>query len=104
MPVIKMIFFLWITKYKERLMISSLHWELNTGELVKEIYMAEKDEDPLSPTMTKVLDEYLATLHADESIRNETADRLDVLLRKGKVPKAEDINVALFPPEEGDKS
>lgn len=66
--------------------------------------MAEQDDDPLSPTVTKVLDEYLAALHADDDLGNDAADRLDALLRKGKVPKPEDIDAALFPPAEGDKS
>ena len=64
--------------------------------------MAEQDDDPLSPTVTKVLDEYLAALHADNAIDNEAADRLDALLRKGKVPKPEEIDAALFPPAEDD--
>jgi hypothetical protein len=65
--------------------------------------MAEQDDDPLSPTVTKVLDEYLAALHADNTIDNKAADRLDALLRKGKVPKPEEIDAALFPPAEDDK-
>ena len=65
--------------------------------------MVELDDDPLSPTVTKVLDQYLATLHADNAIDNDAADRLDALLRKGKVPKPEQIDAALFPPAEGDK-
>lgn len=65
--------------------------------------MAEKNDAPLSPTVVKVLDEYLAALHADEEIDNEAADRLDALLRKGKVPKFDDIDAALFPPPKGDK-
>jgi hypothetical protein len=65
--------------------------------------MAEQDDDPLSPTVTKVLDEYLAALHADNAIDNEAADRLDALLRKGKVPKSEEIDAALFPPAQSDE-
>lgn len=65
--------------------------------------MAEQDDDPLSPTVTKVLDEYLAVLHADNAIENDAADRLDALLRKGKVPKTEQIDAALFPPAKGEK-
>lgn len=66
--------------------------------------MIQQDDDPLSPTVTKVLDEYLAALHADDSIDNDAADRLDALLRKGKVPKPDDVNAALSPPAEGGKS
>ncbi|MBE0532029.1 MAG: hypothetical protein IH626_14455 [Rhodospirillales bacterium] len=63
--------------------------------------MAEQQKEPLSATVNKVLDEYLAALHADEEINSEAADRLDALLRKGKVPKFEDIDAVLFPPPKG---
>ena len=65
--------------------------------------MAEYKTEPISPTVTKVLDEYLAVLHADEEIDDEAAARLDALLRKGKVPKFDDIDAALFPPAKADK-
>lgn len=65
--------------------------------------MAEYKTESISPTVTKVLDQYIAVLHADEEIDDEAADRLDALLRKGKVPKFEDIDAALFPPPRGDK-
>lgn len=65
--------------------------------------MAEHKDEPLSPTVSKVLDEYLAALHADEKISKEAADRLDTLLRKGKVPKFDDIDAALSPPPKWDK-
>jgi len=65
--------------------------------------MAEKKNDSISPTVEKVLDEYIAVLHADEEIDNEAADRLDAILRKGMVPKFDDIDAALFPPPNGDK-
>lgn len=65
--------------------------------------MAEKNDAPLSPTVIKVLDEYLVDLHADGDIDNDAADRLDALLRKGKVPKIDDIDAALFPPPKGEK-
>ena len=64
--------------------------------------MAEYEHEPISPTVKKVLDEYLAALHADEDIEKEAADRLDRLLRKGKVPKFDDIDAALFVPSKGD--
>ena len=66
--------------------------------------MAEYENEPISPTAYKVLDEYIAVLREDEEIDNEAADRLDALLRKGKVPKVEDIDAALFPPPKGDTS
>jgi len=65
--------------------------------------MAEYKNESISPTVKKVLDEYIAVLHADEEIDIEAADRLDALLRKGKVPKFDDIDAALFPQPKGDK-
>jgi len=65
--------------------------------------MAEHNTESISPTVTKVLDEYIAVLHAYDEIDNEAADRLDALLRKGKVPKFDEIDAALFPPPKGDK-
>lgn len=50
-----------------------------------------------------MLDEYIAVLYVDAEIDNEAADRLDALLRKGKVPKFEDIDSAMFPSPKGDK-
>ena len=63
--------------------------------------MEEPKNVSILPTVKKVLDEYIAVLHADD---NDAADRLDALLRNGKVPKFDDIDAALFPPPEGDKS
>ena len=60
--------------------------------------MTERKDEPISPTVKKVLDQYLVALHADEELDNEAVDRLDALLRKGGVPKFDDINAALFPP------
>jgi hypothetical protein len=60
--------------------------------------MAKQKNEPISPTVKKVLDEYLSALYADEEIDNEAADRLDALLRNGNVPKFDDIDGALFPP------
>lgn len=66
--------------------------------------MAEQNDVLLSPTVTKILDEYLAALHDDEEVKNEAADLLDALLRNGKVPKIDDIDAALFPLSTEDKS
>jgi hypothetical protein len=65
--------------------------------------MAELKSKSVSPTVEKVLDEYIDVLHADEDIDNEAANQLDALLRKGKVPKFDDIDAALLPPPKGDK-
>lgn len=65
--------------------------------------MAEYKNETISPTVKKVLDEYIAVLHKDKEIDNEAADRLDALFRKGKVPKFDDIDAALFPPPKEDE-
>lgn len=64
--------------------------------------MAKQDNEALSQIVTKVLDEYLSTLRADDNIDNEKVIRLDALLRKDKAPKPEDIIAALFPPTDED--
>lgn len=66
--------------------------------------MSDEHENPLSPTVSKVLDEYLATLEGDEDIDNEAAKRLDTLLRQGKVPRFEDIDEALNGTKSADKA
>ena len=64
--------------------------------------MADQNEEQLSPTVTKVLDEFLTVLKADDDIDENTAQRIDTLLRSGKAPKADDLEAALFPATEGD--
>jgi hypothetical protein len=66
--------------------------------------MSGEPEIPLSPTVSKVLDKYLATLEGDEEIDNEAAKRLDSLLRQGKVPKFEEIDKALSETNSADKA
>ena len=63
--------------------------------------MSEQDDSLLSPTVTKVLDKYLAALKADEKIDDAAAERLDAFLRKGKIPKPDEIDAALFPADGG---
>jgi len=65
--------------------------------------MAEYKSESISPTVTKVLDEYISVLYADEKIDNDAADRLAALLRNVKVPKFDDIDAALLSPPKGDK-
>jgi hypothetical protein len=65
--------------------------------------MATQNDSPLSPTVIKVLDEYLAALIADGDIDQDGAKRLDALLRQGKVPKSEDIQSALDSPQKEEK-
>ena len=66
--------------------------------------MSKLDDEPLSPTVSKVLDEYLDALFADDEFDNGMVDRLGILLRKGKVPKPDDIDAALFSPKEENHS
>lgn len=60
--------------------------------------MAEYKNESISPTVKKVLDEFIAVLHADEEIDKEAADQLHALLQKSKIPKFDDIDAVLFPP------
>lgn len=62
--------------------------------------MVQDKGPPISPTLAKVLKEYLEVMKADASIEDDAADRLDTLLRGGNVPKQDEIAAALFPPPE----
>lgn len=64
--------------------------------------MADHYEEQLSPTVTKVLDEFVEALTADDLIGKDTAERLDTLLRSGKAPKADELEAALFPATNGE--
>lgn len=66
--------------------------------------MADQHEEQLSPTVTKVLDEFLTVLKADDDIDENTAERLDTLLRSGKAPKTDDLETALFPATKGNEA
>ncbi len=59
--------------------------------------MTDEDNELLSPIVTKVLDSYLSALKADGGIKDDEVDKLDKLLRRGKPPKPEEIDVALNP-------
>lgn len=62
----------------------------------------ENDVLVLSPTVSHVVEQFVAAMRADSEIADDAIDRLDQLLRKGVVPKLEDINAALFPPPAGE--
>lgn len=70
--------------------------------------MAIKDEQkPLSPTVSQVVDQFVAAMTEDDEIDNDAINRLDKLLRQGFVPKPDEINAVLFEPpadaaEDGD--
>lgn len=65
--------------------------------------MAEHEKESISPTVKRVLDEFIAVLHADDKIDNQAVDRINKLLQNGKLPNFDDIDEALFPPPKGDK-
>ena len=56
---------------------------------------------PLSPTVTRVLDEFVGVMKGDDAIENDGIDRLDNLLRVGSIPEPKEIFGALFPPPKG---
>ena len=62
--------------------------------------MDQDQGSPISPTLAKVLKKFLEVMKSDEAIEDDAADRLDALLRSGKVPKPDEISAALFPPPE----
>ena len=53
---------------------------------------------PLSPTVVQVIGEFITAMRSDDGIENDAIDRLEVLLKQGTIPKADDINAALFDP------
>lgn len=58
-------------------------------------HMQDDTGNPLSPTVVKVLDEFLAMLKGDDAVGQNAAKELDALLRAGKIPKFEEIDSAL---------
>ncbi len=66
--------------------------------------MASEDESTsLSSTVLRVIDQFVAAMRADDGIHDDAIDRLEKLLRKGAVPKPDEINAALFEPPPGGK-
>lgn len=63
--------------------------------------MAEnKQRSLLSPTVTKVLDDFISAMREDEAIPDEKISRLNEILRRGVTPKQDEIINAVFPPTE----
>ena len=57
----------------------------------------------LSPTVLHVIDQFAAAMRTDDGVEGYAIDRLEKLLRKGAVPKQDEINAALFnPPPDGE--
>ena len=50
----------------------------------------------LSPTVTKVLDEFVSAMREDDAIAADAIDRLQELLLKGAVPTADEIGGVVF--------
>jgi len=66
--------------------------------------MAEYENESISPTVKKILDEFINVLRTNDVIDDQSVNNLDKLLRTGKIPKPDEIDDALFPPAIGDKS
>ena len=60
----------------------------------------ENDYIDISPTVLQVIEQFVATMRADPGIADDAIDRLNNLLRKGGVPKLDEINAALFEPSQ----
>lgn len=62
------------------------------------------DNVSLSPTVLHVIEQFAASMRSDGGIESHVIDRFEQLLRKGAVPKPDEINAALFEPlPDGDK-
>lgn len=55
----------------------------------------------LSPTVQRVLDEFVSAMRDDDSIDGDAIDRLEEILRDGTVPKPDEIYGAMFQPPAG---
>ena len=66
--------------------------------------MAENEIESTSPTVKKVLEEFIKELLKSEDFDSQSANRLDILLKSGKVPKCEEIDAALFPKVVGENT
>ena len=65
---------------------------------------SENEPSTLSPALLQVIDRFLAAMRADDSVPNDAIARLEKLLRKGAVPKPDDISAALLVPSPDGKS
>lgn len=62
----------------------------------------EDNHERLSPTVLHVIEQFAAAMRADDGIESHAIGRLEKLLRKGAVPKPDEINAALFDPPGGE--
>jgi hypothetical protein len=66
--------------------------------------MANKDNPSnLSPTVLHVIEQFANTMREDDGIENPVIDRLEKVLRKGSIPKPDEIYIALFEPPQKEK-
>ena len=57
----------------------------------------------LSSTVLSVIDQFVATMRADDTIDGEAIGRLEALVRQEAVPKSQDIDAAFFDlPQDGE--
>ena len=66
--------------------------------------MADSDNSSIhSPTVTRVIEKFVAAMRSDDGIEAEAIDCLEKLLKQEAVPKPDEIGAALFDPSpEGD--
>lgn len=64
---------------------------------------SEENHVGLSPTVLGVVEQFVAAMRADDEIDGNACDRLEELLRRGSVPKPDEIYAAFFDsPPDGD--
>jgi hypothetical protein len=64
--------------------------------------VGQMGKDQLSPTVTRILDEFSEALKEDADLDQSMVDRLDELLKSGKIPKVEDFDNVLLLPTDAD--
>jgi len=61
--------------------------------------MSQKGNTIVVPqTVLQVIEKFVTAMRQDSYIPKDAIDQLETLLRKGTIPKADDINTALFKP------
>lgn len=63
----------------------------------------ENNYTVISPTVLRVIEQFIAVMRADSSIEDSAIDRLENLLRQGSIPKPEKIDAVLFKSSSEDK-
>jgi len=60
--------------------------------------MGKDPNSSVSPTVSQVIDQFILAMREDDGIENQSIDRLEEILRKDSVPKANEVSAALFDP------